>query len=183
MNSAGNMCKGILKHWNEDKGFGFIRPENKKRDVFIHISALKKMSRRPIVGDVIFYRIHTDSDGKNRAVNAKIEGVATIQPRVKAKSITTHRPKFFYKLFPFVLLIFAGFFVYNKFIKESKLTTVTSSPIVSVPKKQVNYECDGRQHCSQMNSRAEAVFFIMNCPNTKMDGDYDGVPCENDSRF
>lgn len=46
-----------------------------------------------------------------------------------------------------------------------------------------SFKCDGRQHCSQMRSRAEAEFFIRNCPNTKMDGDYDGVPCENDSRF
>ncbi|WP_460804632.1 excalibur calcium-binding domain-containing protein [Microbulbifer agarilyticus] len=45
------------------------------------------------------------------------------------------------------------------------------------------FKCDGRQHCSQMNSREEAIFFIRNCPNTKMDGDNDGVPCENDSRF
>ena len=45
------------------------------------------------------------------------------------------------------------------------------------------YICDGRQHCSQMRSRAEAEFFVRNCPNTKMDGDHDGVPCENDSRF
>lgn len=46
-----------------------------------------------------------------------------------------------------------------------------------------SFSCDGRQHCSQMTSRAEAVYFIQNCPNTKMDGDYDGIPCENDSRF
>jgi len=45
------------------------------------------------------------------------------------------------------------------------------------------FACDGRQYCSQMHSRAEAEFFIRNCPNTKMDGDRDGVPCENDSRF
>lgn len=45
------------------------------------------------------------------------------------------------------------------------------------------FKCDGRQYCSQMNSRAEAVFFTRNCPNTKMDGDRDGIPCENDSRF
>ena len=45
------------------------------------------------------------------------------------------------------------------------------------------FKCDGRQYCSQMSSRAEAVFFIRNCPNTKMDGDFDGVPCENNSRF
>lgn len=45
------------------------------------------------------------------------------------------------------------------------------------------FRCDGRQYCSQMNSRAEAEFFLANCPNTKMDGDHDGTPCENDSRF
>jgi hypothetical protein len=44
-------------------------------------------------------------------------------------------------------------------------------------------QCDGRTYCSQMTSRAEAEFFINNCSNTKMDGDYDGVPCEGDSRF
>ncbi|WP_416192573.1 excalibur calcium-binding domain-containing protein [Neisseria sp. CCUG12390] len=34
-----------------------------------------------------------------------------------------------------------------------------------------------------MNSREEAEFFIRYCPNTKMDGDHDGVPCETDSRW
>ncbi len=47
----------------------------------------------------------------------------------------------------------------------------------------ITFSCDGRQHCSQMNSRAEAEYFLRNCPNTKMDGDHDGIPCENDSRF
>ncbi|MCU1797945.1 excalibur calcium-binding domain-containing protein [Pectobacterium polaris] len=45
------------------------------------------------------------------------------------------------------------------------------------------FVCDGRQYCSQMDSRDEAYFFIQNCPDTKMDGDRDGIPCENDSRF
>ena len=48
---------------------------------------------------------------------------------------------------------------------------------------QRRFTCDGRQHCSQITSRAEAEFFTRNCPNTKMDGDRDGIPCENDSRF
>ena len=46
-----------------------------------------------------------------------------------------------------------------------------------------SFKCDGRVHCSQMTSRAEAEFFVRNCPKTKMDGDRDGIPCENDSRF
>jgi hypothetical protein len=45
------------------------------------------------------------------------------------------------------------------------------------------FTCDGRVYCSQMNSLAEAKYFAKHCPKTKMDMDYDGVPCENDARF
>ncbi|ADN77269.1 Excalibur domain protein [Ferrimonas balearica DSM 9799] len=45
------------------------------------------------------------------------------------------------------------------------------------------FRCDGRRYCSEMTSRAEAVFFIQNCPDTRMDGDNDGIPCERDSRW
>lgn len=41
-----------------------------------------------------------------------------------------------------------------------------------------SFFCDGRQHCSQMTSCAEATYFIRHCPNTQMDGNQDGVPCE-----
>ena len=40
------------------------------------------------------------------------------------------------------------------------------------------FQCDGRQHCSQMTSCEEANWFLRNCPNVKMDGDNDGKPCE-----
>ena len=41
-----------------------------------------------------------------------------------------------------------------------------------------NFTCDGREYCSEMTSCEEATYFINHCPNTKMDGDGDGVPCE-----
>ncbi len=40
------------------------------------------------------------------------------------------------------------------------------------------FKCDGRTYCSQMTSCAEATFFLKNCPGAKMDGNHDGVPCE-----
>ena len=46
------------------------------------------------------------------------------------------------------------------------------------PVSNRTFTCDGRQHCSQMSSYEEASFFLANCPNTKMDGDNDGIPCE-----
>lgn len=58
--------------------------------------------------------------------------------------------------------------------------TASAEPVLEF--KQ-SFKCDGRQHCSQMRSRAEAEFFIAHCPNTKMDGDHDGIPCERDSRW
>lgn len=40
------------------------------------------------------------------------------------------------------------------------------------------YQCDGRTMCSQMRSCGEAQYFLQHCPGTAMDGDNDGVPCE-----
>jgi len=41
-----------------------------------------------------------------------------------------------------------------------------------------SFKCDNRKYCSQMNSCAEAKYFLTNCPGVKMDGNNDGVPCE-----
>jgi hypothetical protein len=58
-------------------------------------------------------------------------------------------------------------------------TIITSVvPKISSPKTSRSFSCDGRQHCSQMTSCEEATYFIQYCPDTKMDGDGDGIPCE-----
>lgn len=53
---------------------------------------------------------------------------------------------------------------------------VASEPITTPASPQ--YRCDGRTRCSQMTSCDEATFFLRNCPGTQMDGDSDGIPCE-----
>ena len=70
------MIKGVLKTWKEDRGFGFIKPDDGGKDIFIHISALNGVSRRPTTGDVIHYQIAKDNRGKYKAINAKIEGIS-----------------------------------------------------------------------------------------------------------
>jgi len=54
------------------------------------------------------------------------------------------------------------------------------SEVSATPERRssVVYQCDGRTRCSQMTSCDEAKFFLANCPGTKMDGDSDGIPCE-----
>ncbi len=50
-------------------------------------------------------------------------------------------------------------------------------PAATVDTK-TGFACDGRIHCSQMSSCAEARYFLAKCPGVKMDGNHDGVPCE-----
>jgi hypothetical protein len=69
---------------------------------------------------------------------------------------------------------------------QAELATDSDAPvdvIASAPPPTASFQCDGRTHCSQMTSRAEAEFFVRHCPGTRMDGNHDGEPCENDSRF
>lgn len=40
------------------------------------------------------------------------------------------------------------------------------------------YRCDGRTHCTQMTSCAEARYVLAHCPGVAMDGDHNGIPCE-----
>lgn len=58
----------------------------------------------------------------------------------------------------------------------SPAAATPASPSATAAAAQFN--CDGRTHCSQMHSCAEATYFLQHCPNTKMDGNNDGVPCE-----
>lgn len=68
--------------------------------------------------------------------------------------------------------------------KTKKALALTSERALErVNDKTSAFHCDGREYCSQMHSLEEARWFVRNCPNTKMDGDHDGEPCENDSRW
>ena len=70
-----------------------------------------------------------------------------------------------------------GYYTKNGAVSFTPPPIENKEPISST-NNQHNYQCDGRQHCSQMSSYEEAKYFIENCPNTKMDGDNDGIPCE-----
>lgn len=67
----------------------------------------------------------------------------------------------------------------NSILRNANADQASSTaPAPAQPKPSLKYNCDGRTHCSHMTSCEEAKFFINNCPNTKMDGNNDGIPCE-----
>lgn len=65
------MATGTVKFFNQDKGFGFITPENGGADVFVHVSALQgSVSLRD--GQQVSYELGQDrKTGKSKAENVR----------------------------------------------------------------------------------------------------------------
>lgn len=66
------MLKGICVGWMEDRGFGFIRPDEGGADIFVHARAI---SNRDVLkqGDrVTFDSIFDDRRGKPQAQNVRV---------------------------------------------------------------------------------------------------------------
>jgi CspA family cold shock protein len=64
------MITGTVKFFNNDKGYGFIAPEDGSGDAFVHISAVERAGMRTLDKDQrISYELETDRRGKTSAVN------------------------------------------------------------------------------------------------------------------
>ena len=53
-----------------------------------------------------------------------------------------------------------------------------AKPLALAAPLESGFRCDGRNRCPQMRSCAEARWVLRHCPDTRMDGDGDGIPCE-----
>jgi CspA family cold shock protein len=64
------MTIGTVKFFNEDKGYGFIQPEDGGKDSFVHISAVQAAGMGTLSKDQrVSYDVETGRDGKASAVN------------------------------------------------------------------------------------------------------------------
>ncbi len=63
---------GTVKFFNEDKGFGFIQPENGGNDAFVHISAVQAAGMATLEKDQrVSYELAEDRRGKMSATNLR----------------------------------------------------------------------------------------------------------------
>ena len=126
-------------------------------------------------GNVIYFSVVKDKSGKKKAVNAKIEGVSvkTSRQRAPKPKKNTLKPT----IFIIVLIIGAGLYAYKTYPTWTGQIKMAIQNVFS-EEDFTGYSCQGKQYCSQMTSCKEARFYLKNCPNVKIDGDNDGVPCE-----
>ena len=55
------MATGVVKWFNDQKGFGFIQPEAGGADVFVHISAVERAGLRSLSeGQKVSYELEQD---------------------------------------------------------------------------------------------------------------------------
>ncbi len=177
---------GKLNTWHDDRGFGFIAPTHGGREIFVHISAFPRDGSRPTVGEALRYELGRGADGKPQAVEVqrlavgRSDGARPVSApgRSRARRVVAAA---------LVLAILAGAVTAWRQVgvrsdapgPDTQGVLVEGPAGATAPKDGLPaYRCDGRLHCSQMTSCAEAEFFLHHCPGTQMDGDGDGVPCE-----
>ena len=62
------MSKGVVKFYNEFRGFGFIKEENSPKEYFVHSSGLKDTIKE---NDMVTFDLEQGKKGLN-AVNVKL---------------------------------------------------------------------------------------------------------------
>lgn len=59
------MKTGVISWFSDDKGFGFIKPDDKSKDIFFHVSELKKINLETIESKTKV-SFETEEDRSNR---------------------------------------------------------------------------------------------------------------------
>jgi len=63
---------GTVKFFNSTKGFGFIQPDDKSKDVFVHVSAVERAGLGTLSeNQKISYELEQGQNGKTSAGNLK----------------------------------------------------------------------------------------------------------------
>lgn len=87
--------QGRLIEWFDDKGYGFIQPNDSAKDrVFLHIKDFARPGPRPIVGCALEYLIILDERGRYRAQQVTYLKAAQVKAAPKkVKDNVTRMPK------------------------------------------------------------------------------------------
>jgi len=67
---------GVVKFFNTERGYGFVKPDDGGRDVFVHITAVEAAGLKTLNGGQrISFDVEPDKKGKGpKAVNLVVTG-------------------------------------------------------------------------------------------------------------
>lgn len=187
--------QGKLKDWNPTQGKGFIQRDKAVPDIRISSSGFRKKPEKLQDGDSIFFQIEVDPQGKPKAVSAYKAG-QHFAPAPELKKPALSSLLFQQLLSGAVGLSIVAWLGYQSWLLFST-NALVATELVEVDHQQTNpsvlenpvwppvqaqqglqFQCEGKQHCSEMSSCEEAEFYLEQCPNVLIDGDRDGIPCE-----
>ena len=67
----GAKFQGTLTNWNDDRGFGFIKPDGGGQDIFVNIKAFGRVPERPTNGAKLSFEVELGAEGKKRATRVE----------------------------------------------------------------------------------------------------------------
>jgi len=161
----------------------------------VHVTAFPRGdSQLPTVGEPLSFEIELDRDGRKRAVRVRRPGAAEPSALRRPPSEQTRpRPRreteraasgWVGAVVSLLVVAAAGWYGYTHLAQKFAAPKATGQNALGLPQattpslKPPGFQCDGRKHCSQMASCSEAKLFLAHCPGVLMDGDGDGIPCE-----
>jgi cold shock CspA family protein len=196
MEAVATRFNGTLKKWNAERGFGFVVAEHGDQELFVHVSAFPRGGRPPVIGEPLSFEMELDKEGRKRAVRVRRPGAPVPRaPRRHAHDQVRHQARrapertesnsFGTRFVALLLVAGLSWYGYTRYIERAEVTAAEPQSVMSSPAQAAApeirspaFQCDGRKHCSQMSSCSEAKLFLNNCPGMEMDGDGDGIPCE-----
>jgi cold shock CspA family protein len=166
--------QGRIIEWNDERGFGFVVQNGASARMFLHVSAFRKKVDRPLLGSLITYEIRQDQNGRPRAATAEFVGTKTARK--------SSAEGFLSAIVGLALLLVLGYVGHVRLSNPDSTISASAYKIVSARDaltRQPEFQCTPEKNsCSKMASCAEALFHQEQCNVPDIDGDRDGIPCE-----